>query len=339
MRFWSLGLALLLCFLLQTGWATTAFPEKVNCPVCQTGFSVARMMSTNNAGGVDRDFLQHAGGSQPLVLQIACCPKCHYSNYVDGFVEKNKVPDPIKAFVLSPDYKVPSFQLKGRGGDEEGFSQRNVPAWVAYDLRAQICRKKDKTTPLELANLYLKAAWATRFEENPFDDACASVDEKTLESLSKVMPEPKESDKQDRSQLRIDMARQLIGQLGTLAPPQDRAAAVWAAYTLRRHGENDLIAANWPLLKAHWGEGPDLSQTIATSADLEKHYLALALESLQQHLQGSPEPKVHLVYLCGELQRRLGHPAEAVPLFEKALQLKPGEDLKNWIQAQQALCK
>lgn len=73
------------------------------------------------------------------------------------------------------------------------------------------------------------------------------------------------------------------------------------------------------------------------SAELEKHYQALALQALNEAALKS-EPKVNLVYLAGELNRRLGNLAEARTLFEKAETMNPAEHIKQWIVEQKARC-
>lgn len=171
-----LWLLLMLCLWLPPARATTAHPEKVNCPSCKTPFTVAVMMSSNNAGGMDRDFLEHAGGSQPVILSIACCPNCHYANSVDALLEKPKVPEGIKKFLHSPEFHFPAY--------DKGYPARQVPAWAAYDARAQIVTRTGKAKPIELTNLYIKAAWCVRLKENPFSQARESLDESARKTLS-----------------------------------------------------------------------------------------------------------------------------------------------------------
>jgi hypothetical protein len=324
---------LLLVFLFfWPAWATTAHREKVRCPACKAEFGVAVMMSTNNAGGTDRDFLQHAGGSQPILLAMGCCPKCHYANYVDDLLEKPKVPEEIKAFLHSPDFRFPEFEKKRWSGDEEGYSPREVPAWAAYDARAQIVTRTGKAQPKDLANLYLKAAWCVRFEENPFAEECDQLDDASRKLLRPLLPQPtQESNPSDQ---RIQWATDLLPRVATLPEPQARIAAIWSSYTLREHGENELLLRSWPSLKAHFSSDP--TPALQKSVELEKHYQALALDSLTQAIQS--EPKANLVYLAGELNRRLGKAQEARQRYDQALTLNPPDWFQEWIKQQKARC-
>ena len=61
--------ALVLCLVLSAdAHATTMDRVAVKCPVCDAKVAALSIMSTNNFGGVDRDFLERAVGSQPILI-------------------------------------------------------------------------------------------------------------------------------------------------------------------------------------------------------------------------------------------------------------------------------
>lgn len=93
--------------------ATTQMPVNAKCPVDGTPVKTFRIMSTNTLGGIDRDLLQHAAGSDPLMLVAATCPTCHYSEVSARFEEK--IPPEVLAKIKGGALVLPERQCPGVG--------------------------------------------------------------------------------------------------------------------------------------------------------------------------------------------------------------------------------
>jgi uncharacterized protein (DUF2225 family) len=65
--------------------ATKTEEVGVTCPVCGNEFRAERWFSTNNFGGHDRDFLEHAAGGQVFIICCWTCPRCCYTGSPVGF--------------------------------------------------------------------------------------------------------------------------------------------------------------------------------------------------------------------------------------------------------------
>lgn len=314
-------------------WGTTAHEQDVKCPVCSTTFQVAVMMSTNTAGGSDRDFCRHAGGTDPVILAIAACPKCHYANYADALTEKKppKVSPELKKAILAGQLRVPAHEP--RRPDFDAHAPGDIPAWVAYDLRAQICRLKPKPDPEELLMLYLNAAWSLRSEDNPFHGMVDEAAAKVLEGLFKDQLPPKPDE--NPADLRLKLARQFLARLEGLAPAQQPPVAAWIGYTLREHGENLELLKALPSLQKFL-PSDRLEERVKKTVEREQNYQKLALKELAR--QPKAENQANLLYLKGELHRRLGQNSEARGAYQQASQKSPPDWLKVWIREQTALC-
>lgn len=150
-----------------------------------------------------------------------------------------------------------------------------------------------------------------------------------LEELFKRQAKP--VDDENRADRQLKMARDLLLKLGSLPETQRRPAANWIGYVLREHGENvDLLAA-LPFLLKHLPV--ELEARVKTTVEREQGYQRLALRELQQ-TAGSQS---NLIYLKGELHRRLGEYPQARAAYGEAAKHQSKEWLAKWIKEQSAL--
>lgn len=122
---------------------TTFFDAKVNCPVCEMELTVRHLGSTNNFGGQDSDFRQHAAGFDPLYILMSTCPHCGYSDYAQYFEEPRKLSDDIRNRIR---------ELLAPNEDTKDTPQ------TGYVNAARIAQWRE-APPAEIADLFLRAAW------------------------------------------------------------------------------------------------------------------------------------------------------------------------------------
>lgn len=337
-RLYSLAfkLALLLVVLGHHALAGTGTTDSVDCPVCQTSTKVTLLMSSNNAGGSDRDFMTRCGGAYPLIVLPVTCPKCYYTAYSEEQFRESP-PLELKAALLNsppvvklPEYEpiVPNSPLRfpfSEGLDSGEFT----PSWVRYDLMSQQADYFERP-PFERHRIEHMAAWSVRLEENPFQEYLADLTSEDLQNALQALPRKEYNNPADRE---IETARTLLA----LESPS-RQQAVLAAFLLRTHGELAELEIALPRLEALIGE-PSLTETARNSIALERRYLERALAYTDALIVTPPEetdPSI-IHYLKGELLRRLGRSAEALSSFQLAAQGTPPQWLQERISQQQSL--
>ncbi|MCU0723538.1 MAG: DUF2225 domain-containing protein, partial [Planctomycetes bacterium] len=130
--------------------ATTTRKVDVTCPVCGAGFQAFEVMSTNNAGGQDRDFFSRARGQQPLTIVVWACPACGYAGFKGAF-EKTLSPDQKKALAKA------AAALRAEWKDEKD----PLPPWRRYELALKAAEVLDESAEAR-GWLALRAAWCVR---------------------------------------------------------------------------------------------------------------------------------------------------------------------------------
>jgi len=126
----------------------------LHCPVCDSSFATQRIASTNSVGQ-DTDFRPLTAGIDPQPHYVHVCPKCHFAAFEGDF---GAVQDEVKHMVQSPAY-APEDTLQG----EEVGSLRGS---TKYLLAVRCYSQDDRASDLRLADLYLRASWCARQEED-----------------------------------------------------------------------------------------------------------------------------------------------------------------------------
>lgn len=310
--------------------ATTREKITVTCPVCQEKVEGWTIGSTNNFGGKDRDFLEWAGGDQPILYYPITCTKCFYSGYEDDFGADAKVPDDVAKRIR---------EEKALKPIEEAASGPPDP-WVRYDLIAQtyVLLGRDHRA---LAWQYLRAVWASRiqkaFVSRPFDGD-------TLEALDAWIAEKKlaEGENADRAQAALAIAGKCEAMLAEAKGEDARMAGITAILLYRIHGENTAALRVLAVAKPHLGEESaarlekDLPPQVERERALQKR--ALAEFEVAVGEEKYPGEKAGMTYLCGELCRRVEEWERARAFYEAASALPGAADgLKGWCREQAAL--
>ena len=109
-------------------------------------------MSCSSAGQ-DTDFRPHFLGLDALPLMVHACPRCCFAGYESDF---EKVEPAVKRFVLTEELRADEII----GGEE----REHLRGSSKYMLAAR-CRAADPAArEIEVADLYLRAAWCARSE-------------------------------------------------------------------------------------------------------------------------------------------------------------------------------
>jgi len=303
--------------------ATSVERVTVTCPICGREIEAEELVSTNNLGGQDTDFLMRAGGQNPIMIIAITCPKCLYSGYLGDFREP-----------VSEEFKAKFTAAKLRPLDSID------KPWVRHDLIAQVMKLKD-ATPRTLAGQYLKESWAARLADNPFEVLYQRFSPKEDEWVSNHYKEL-ESFARDKNpaEREVDDARAVLAGVDAAPAEQRYAMVVYALRKLRDHGENELVAQAMPLLQPHL-DGDDwslLSVRVNASAEVERRAQRKALANYTLALQGDDldeNTRIVHTYLSGELQRRLGHYEQARALYRQAQKFEKKPEWLDEVVARQ----
>ncbi|HPM75446.1 MAG TPA: DUF2225 domain-containing protein [bacterium] len=300
----------------QAALATSVERVTATCPVCGREIEAQTIVSTNNLGGQDTDFLTRAGGQNPIMIIAITCPQCLYSGYLGDFREP-----------VSEEFKAKFAAAKLRPLDSID------KPWVRHDLIAQVMKLKDAPARM-LADQYLKVSWAARLADNPFEILYQRLSKEEDEWVSGHYKEL-ENFARDKNpaEREVDDARAVLAGVKE-APAELRYAMV--LYSLRKlsdHGEHELVAEALPMLQPQL-DADDwslLAARVNASAEIERRAQRKAVANYTQGLQGDDldeETRIVHTYLCGELQRRLGRYEQARALFQLA---QKNESKPEWL--------
>ncbi len=310
--------------------ATTRERITVTCPVCQEKVEGWTIMSTNNAGGVDRDFLEWAGGDQPIVYLPITCTKCFYSGYEDDFAADAKVPEDVAKRIRDEKALKPLEEAAAGPPD----------AWVRYDLIAQtyaLLGKGHRT----LAWQHLRAAWAARIQKAHLT---RPIDGDALEALDGWMEgkKPAGAEGKGRAQAALLLAAECEAMLPEAQGEDGRMAALAAILLYRIHGENTAALRVLAAAKPHLDEAlaARLQKELPPQIEQERALQRKALAEFEAAVgeEKDDAEKAGMTYLCGELCRRVEEWDRARGFYEAASALPGAADwLKEWCSEQSAL--
>lgn len=325
----SLGIALVT--MADKGQAAAL--EGFTCPVCEREFEALTPSPGSPIVGQDRDLMPRGAAEEPVLYEAVTCPGCLYSGYVADFAKDIAIAEDVRrAFAEGRAVKVP----------EEvppEVENADLPAWARYDLAAQTMKLMGRPA-MEQAFALLGAAWSERLTWRLF-----TVSEEQLQQF-----EAWERDNVDRRKLAeadnppdatVSLAESLV-QKARKTPAQGRRfPGLLAVYLLRNHGENEAALDALALLKD--GLGADqfetLQKSLTASIERERSYQRRALDLLRQALveEKALPQKATMIYLCGELCRRLGEKKDARTFFDEVRKNKEANDrLREWAKEQAA---
>jgi uncharacterized protein (DUF2225 family) len=333
---------LLVLACVPVAYGTTTEEVAVKCPVCDNEFKAEQWNSTNNLGGVDRDFLKHAAGGQVFLIMCWTCPRCCYTGYPDDF-DSEEAPKELIAKLKKENPLRPAEPI-----DPNVVESRKIPSWIRYDLRIQVLKLVPDTTAADLANTCLRTAQTQRFEwdlSEAFDKRYGTLYKKAWDAL----PEEKKVGRTNPYNTYMAIARNFEAEAADPKSDLEGAARldarVSAALVYKERGEDSeaqrvldsLAATVLPAdLKTVAGE-------IRVRIERERKYQLLAIPCFEKHLaEGKPEAEeaISIKYLLGVLYRRTGDPKKAIGFLEPLL-AEEGlpEGFKEWIRDEIAKAK
>ena len=309
-------------------WGTTWEKVELACPLCGEKVTGMVIMSTNTFGGTDSDFLQRAVGAQPILITPIVCGNCYYAGHRADFDKEVKLSDDVKK-KLRENLKPPVAVKKG--GDA-----RDLPPWARYDLIAQhyaITIEKPET----IAHCYLCAAWSVRLTAELPQTNLPKVDQEKVDAYAEKI---KKQDDESRAQHGVRLGTELSRMLETVPDKDKRIVGLSAIGVLRGYGENALAEDTLKRLGKSMPKKDfqSLEKQLSESIGLERTYQKKALPLFEKlAADKSNQQQAVLMYLCGELHRRLGQPKEALAWYDKALAEKGPDWLPDLAKKQKQL--
>ncbi|MFX1533358.1 MAG: DUF2225 domain-containing protein [Promethearchaeota archaeon] len=132
---------------------TTLASSSFTCPICNHTFTDTVIMSTNNFGGVETDFRNHAVGFDPLPHYVHQCPECYFSMMGNNFPAS----DDLKEYVLSKEI----FE-----GMSQDVLRETSTKYEIYGRALAFNQNPDE----QVGWAYLRASWMARSERNRDDE-------------------------------------------------------------------------------------------------------------------------------------------------------------------------
>ena len=276
-------------FLSMISWATRVVYEEIPCPLGSDVVRVYQLVSSNTLGGYDSDLASYASQGQFREYAVATCAANLFSLPV------THIREPIAAEKHS--------RLQAALDEEiAALVDPAEPAvWERYAIAARMLSELG-AEPMALAELYLQASWTARDTVVGYHQGLTGPEAvATLINIGNAELAKPLTDEQRRTVLY------------TLARAAHRGG----------HGEvRDAYLAQFEAIGALSAlEQSTLTTFRQIATEIEPKYQDLAIEKLQESLQGSltPETRVRATYLTADLLRRRGRAAEARPLYEAVL--------------------
>jgi uncharacterized protein (DUF2225 family) len=296
--------------------ATTVSAIQVECPVCEAKIDALSLMSTNNFGGCDSDLLQRAIGTQPITILPIVCTRCYYAGYQSDFGEDVTIPKELKSQLEE--------QLKPPLAIRHTGKSHQVPCWVRYDLIAQRYALEGQSAE-NLANCYLRCSWSVRLTA---DLSATAVPGDAMQRVIGLVTDQEGGHAErpaNRAEHEVDAGIRLSQYLDTADENEKRLVGLVAVTLLRTHGENTLVEELLGRLKTviPAPEFATISRQLQESIRLEQAYQEKALAVFQKLAEDdTQEHRRVFLYLCGELNRRLGRFQKAVAWYDRAGELQ-----------------
>lgn len=331
----------MICFCLMTtsilcalreAQATSLEPKKFCCPVCGKKFTDCVVVTYSTCGGQDADLFTRTCGINPIGWFVHYCPRCFYAGYGDDFDKTVKFKDSIKTMLKvrlapPPDMGLPT--------EEDPW-----PAWVVYEQVARTYQLLGKPSD-EAAWACLRASWCVRYATEGLpgiNDTLYSAVHTMAASLSK----DSSSILRRGARKEVAVGRELSRRAETLSNNCDTVKLLTAFYFLRCHGENEEALTLLPCLEDVLPRAAYDSLTNATKEfiALERRYQRLALDNFLKAIVETKDfsELPMLMYLAGEMERRLGNYPNAVQMYTRGLKQSPKQEaLANALKEQLSL--
>jgi len=294
------------------------------CPVCAKSVRLARILTSDAHGGIDRDLFTRAVGPQPEFYLINTCPHCKFSGYLNDF--DLILPEKTRKQLTEALADGPALNPK--------TPQQEIPNLLKYDLAYrtfQVLGRSDEA----FGWLCLRASWVARdmYCDLPRRPEIARV---LVEAGTLVPPATPQTNPADRE---LEQAERLEYRITTSAPAAQKRWSYDAVIAIlyRRHGRNDLALVHIERVLDDRTSPKDLRDVLALmkqSIDDERNWQIQAADHFDRAVREKKITTQTLPiarYLLGQLCLRLDRPMDARRWFDQAANdpvLPP--HLKQW---------
>jgi ribosomal protein S27AE len=338
--------------------ATTLEREQRFCPVCGDPVAVQQPVSTNSAGGQDRDLLQRAHGAQVFMEVVATCGSCGFTGWPADFDEQRRSKRERKRQEGGEPGSLTAGQAQAI---RDGALQRpaalaevpyraeapygDLPSWARLDMLAQTVALRGGEAD-RVADLKLQAAWAVRMGYHPVHLRQGDPDETQRDwlfaKLSEFTEQAAELGKTNPADIELWVAVRLLTGAERYSDDLRCLSGTYGASLLRSHGEHAALLEALPSLEdcVPSGSWEGKAQAVRDSVELERSYQRQARDAFVEVLDAGgleADDAALTTYLVGELSRRVGEPEQARGYLDRAATMTAPEGLDLWIRQQRCL--
>ena len=249
------------------------------------------------------------------MFAIWTCPKCAYTGYRSAFSGDETPKDLIARLKKDNPLKRPvAFSAKLEDTED-------IPTWARYDLYDQVLVLTNATDAARAWTL-LRAAWSQRFDWwDIVPKELKAAEEPLMKKFEKQVPK---------------RGYAFYIAMGGVVEKHEKGdlLLLGAGYYLFR-GESPAAERLVKRLEVRNDLSPAMKKAVAdfrTRIDREKEYLARALPLFRKSVATAKEP-MDVLYLCGEIERKLGRNEDAIKTLTALLADKDlPKGNRAWVQ-------
>lgn len=277
---------LLLLQFLPNAHATGIHTEEAICPINdQDRVKLYYLVSSNEYGGYDSDGATYSSGMQFRQYAISTCTQIFFSALTDDMKQQFTAEEKR---TLQQLIRTQTALLK---------DPNNPSTWDRYDLAIAFYRWQNKA-PRFIGNLYMEAAWTVRDEVVGIHQGLNGplvADHVLLEGAKEL-----------QKNLTSEQRKMVIYNLARVAHRNGRTA-IRDQYMQEFLLLNDLLPE----------EREAAQEFLEYTQKIEPIYLQKALIEFEAHIATNPNDG-QVLYLMGDLHRRLGNPQKSQECFKQA---------------------
>ena len=314
---------------------------KIPCTLCSNTFLVVNTNHHPADRGMDRDFCCHSKNKSSYDFNIWTCAKCGYSNHKSFFSFGTKTPlteadkEAIKGVWVASFLEALGVNLLQYAAP---IDQEDIPSFLKYQMMLQILPKLDLPWKVK-ADFYLNYAWVERLR------LCAPIMSPTLSTtISSINESLKDYEKENKIELVVSKPKECLAFLESLEARTKNDIAyrfllrIYQATQMDRlglTGRAHELLKEAILLDVHpsWRNIANFKNKVLLH---EISLLKEAIIAMKEAVKGGEyqgEECASVIYLLGELQRRIGLFSEA-DAWLLAAQEKCSAPLRDWAKEQ-----
>jgi tetratricopeptide (TPR) repeat protein len=314
---------------------------KVTCPICSNSFLAINTELHPADRGMDRDFCCHSKNHSSYDYNLWTCTRCGYSNHKSFFTlgpqialsEEEK--EELKGTLIGM-----GLEALGININQLGYSvdQEDLPSYIKYQLMLKLLPKLELPWKVK-ADFFLNFAWIERIR------LCASISSPSLSTtISRLNDKLKRYEESNKLVAIVSNPKELLVFLEILS--EEEKNDISATFLLKVYkasqwdrlgfgGNASELLKEAILMDVHktWRDIANFKlKVLKNEITLLKEAVICMKEALKNDEYDSSELG-SVIYLLGELQRRIGMFTEANAWLAAAQENCP-EPLNNWAKDQ-----